>query len=590
MSKAESPLTAFSDGIAELVTGIAPSVVAVQARRSFYSSGVLWKNGVVVSSAHTIRRDEDIGLTLAGGNVAKGKLVGKDAGTDLAVISFEPATGSSITNAANDGIRVGDVAMIVGRSPNSGPNASFGIVSAVSGPWRSWRGGQLDQYIRLDATLFAGSSGGAVIDQNGRVVGIATNALSRVAGLAVPSSTVNRVVEVILKRGSVPTAYLGVGLHPVPVPESLQKKLSIKNSQGLMILAVDGGGPAESAGILIGDIVIAVEGTSVDDIDHIQSVLGPDRIGKSVRFQLLRGGELKDLAVNAGRAESGAMTVPENFGEMVEQLRRSTVVIVTRGRGGGSGIVVEASGVIVTNAHVVPASNVQVQLWDGSTRDGRVIASGGGVDLAILMVAPGGLIPASLENAGAVRPGDFVVAVGNPFGFIGAVTTGVVKRIGTVRGLGDAEYLQSAIRLAPGNSGGPLANASGEMIGVNSMVVGNTALAIPSLAVREYVNRTRVETSLGVIGRKVPLLLNGTPRVGLVLLEIQRGSSAEVAALLPGDIIVGVNDQAFLATTDIDAVFKSRGERMLKVQFVRGDRSHMRNVAVVLHPQRSRAA
>ncbi len=284
------------------------------------------------------------------------------------------------------------------------------------------------------------------------------------------------------------------------------------------------------------------------------------------------------------------MTVPAGFGEAVEQLRRSTVVIVTRGRGGGSGIVVDAGGVIVTNAHVVPAANVQVQLWDGQTREGRVIASGGGIDLALLMIAPGGLTPASLAKAEAVRPGDFVIAVGNPFGFIGAVTTGIIKGIGTVRGLGNTDYLQSAIRLAPGNSGGPLANAAGEVIGVNSMVIGSTALAIPSLAVREYVNRTRVETSLGVIGRKVPLMLNGTLRIGLVLLEIQRGSSAEDAALLPGDIIMGVNDQPFLATTNIDGIFKSQGERVLKVQFVRGDRSHMRNVTVVLHAQRNRAA
>ncbi len=304
MSKTETPLTGFSDGIATLVAGVSPSVVAVQARRSFYSSGVLWKDGVVVSSAHTIRREEDIGLTLADGITAKGKLVGKDPGTDLAVLSFEPATGPAVDNAGNDGVRIGDVALIVGRSPNSGPNASFGIVSAVSGPWRTWRGGQLDRYIRLDATLFAGSSGGAVLDQNGRVLGIATNALSRVAGLAVPASTVNRVVDVILKKGSVPTAYLGVGLHPVPVPESLQQKLSITNTQGLMILAVDSGGPAESAGILIGDIVIAVEGTAIDDIDHVQSILSPDRIGKNIRFQIVRGGELKELMVTPGERRS----------------------------------------------------------------------------------------------------------------------------------------------------------------------------------------------------------------------------------------------------------------------------------------------
>ncbi len=300
MSNEEFSLSAFSDAIAQLAAGASASVVAVQARRSFYSSGVLWKDGVVVTSAHAVRRDDDIGLTMQDGSQVKGRLVGKDPGTDLAVISFSPAIGNAVKDASSDGVRVGDVALIVGRSPNSGPNASFGIVSAVSGPWRTWRGGQLDQYLRLGAALFPGSSGSAVVDQHGRVLGIATSALSRVAGLIVPASTVNRVADLILRKGTVPTAYLGVGLHPVPVPEGLQQKLSIKNTQGLMILAVDSGGPAESAGILIGDIVLAVEGTSIDDIEHVQSILGPDRIGKALTFRLIRGGELKEVSVTPG--------------------------------------------------------------------------------------------------------------------------------------------------------------------------------------------------------------------------------------------------------------------------------------------------
>ena len=304
MSKSESPLASLSDAIAELVAGASTPVVAVQGRRSMYSSGVLWKEGIVVSAAHTIRRDEDIAVTLAEGSLAKAKLVGKDPGSDLAVLSLEPASGSPVKNAASDAVRIGDMAIIVGRSPNSGPNASVGIMSAVSGPWRTWRGGRLDQYLRIGATLFAGSSGGAVVDQTGRVVGIATNALSRVAALAVPSSTVHRIVDVILKKGAVPTAYLGIGLHPVPVPENLQQRLNIKNVQGLMILAVDAGAPAESAGILIGDIVVAVEGVSVDNLEDLQSVLGPESIGKNLRFRLIRGGESKEVVVTPGERRS----------------------------------------------------------------------------------------------------------------------------------------------------------------------------------------------------------------------------------------------------------------------------------------------
>lgn len=301
MAVPSTSLTAFSDAIADLVAKVSPSVAAIQGRRSFYSAGVVWREGVIVSSAHTIRRDEDIGVTLHGGLQASAKLVGKDPGSDLAVLSVETSGGTTpAKNVGGDNVRIGDVGVIVGRSPNSGPNASFGIISAVSGPWRTWRGGQLDQYLRLDAALVPGSSGGAVADQHGRIIGIATNALSRVAGLAVPASTVQRVVDFILKTGSVPTAYLGVGLHPVPIPETLQQKLAVRNREGLMILAVDNGGPAESAGILIGDIVVAVEDVATDDLEAIQANLGPDRIGKRLRVRIIRGGELKDMSLVPG--------------------------------------------------------------------------------------------------------------------------------------------------------------------------------------------------------------------------------------------------------------------------------------------------
>jgi serine protease Do len=118
-----------------------------------------------------------------------------------------------------------------------------------------------------------------------------------VAGLAVPASTVQRVVDFILQKGSVPTAYLGIGLHPVPIPETLQQKLAVKSREGLMILAVDEGGPAETAGILIGDIVVGVEGGTTDHLEAVHANLGPDRIGKNLHIQLIRGGELKNAIV-----------------------------------------------------------------------------------------------------------------------------------------------------------------------------------------------------------------------------------------------------------------------------------------------------
>jgi serine protease Do len=284
------------------------------------------------------------------------------------------------------------------------------------------------------------------------------------------------------------------------------------------------------------------------------------------------------------------MTFPAGFGEIVEELRRSTVVISSRRGGGGSGIIVEREGLVVTNAHVVSTEIVRVQTWDGRISEGSVVARGGGVDLALVSVPMGDLLPARLLNSQSTRNGEFVVAVGNPFGFIGAVTTGVIRGVGAVRGLGDAQYLQCSLRLAPGNSGGPLANAKGEVIGVNSMVVGGVGLAIPTEAVQRFLTRAQGEASLGVIGRKVPLTINGSPQVGLVLLEIRRGSSADRAALLPGDIIIGANERPFGSMAEIDELFSAPSGQLLRIQFVRGDRSHRRSVALVMQSSRNRAA
>jgi S1-C subfamily serine protease len=201
--------------------------------------------------------------------------------------------------------RVGDVALVVGRSPNSGPNVSMGIISALSGPWRTWRGGQLDQYLRLDATVFPGSSGGAVIDYRGRVLGIATSALSRIAGLAIPASTVNRVVDFLLERGSVPHGYLGVSLQPVRLPESLLAQTPARRPVALIVYGVEPAGPAEKAGILIGDILLEIDSVGTGSIEDLQAALNWDRIGKSLPVKIIRGGKLKELAVVVGQRASG---------------------------------------------------------------------------------------------------------------------------------------------------------------------------------------------------------------------------------------------------------------------------------------------
>jgi S1-C subfamily serine protease len=296
----EPSLIAFSNELAALAERAGPSVVAVQGRRRSHSSGVHWRQDLIVTAEHSLRRDDEITVALEGGKTADASLVGRDPGTDLALLKVEGLPIPPARIAAGGAPRVGDLTLVIGRSPNSGTNASLGIISAVSGPWRTWRGGNLDSYIRLGATVFSGSSGGAVLDYRGNVTGIATSALSRVAGLAIPASTVSRVVDQILTQGSVPQAYLGVGLQPVPMPASFQNRFSLGNTHGIMVLDVEQGGPADRSGILVGDIVFEIEGEGVSSIEDVQSLIGRQKAGKPVDLKLIRGGELKEITLTVG--------------------------------------------------------------------------------------------------------------------------------------------------------------------------------------------------------------------------------------------------------------------------------------------------
>ena len=296
----ESALAAFAREIASLAERTAPAVVAVHGRRHGHSSGVHWRRELVVTAEHTLRRDEDLTVADAGGGESAATLVGRDPGTDIALLKVEGLSAPTVQAGGAAPPAVGDLALVIGRSPNSGTNASMGMIGAVSGPWRTWRGGEMDAYIRLDATVFAGSSGGAVVDMSGLVAGIATTALSRVAGLAIPARTVNRVVDQLVARGTVPRPYLGVGLHAVPMPEQFRAKFGGERTHGIMILEVEPLGPADRGGILSGDIVLEIDGKSVGAVEDVQSALGWETVGKSVRLKLIRGGELKEITVTVG--------------------------------------------------------------------------------------------------------------------------------------------------------------------------------------------------------------------------------------------------------------------------------------------------
>jgi S1-C subfamily serine protease len=283
-------LAALSTELAGAVERAGKSVAAVHARPRFSSSGVFWREGVIVTAEHTIRREEEITVTLPDGKNIPATLAGSDPGTDLAVLKVDGANFPPAAR-ASAALVPGNLALTIGRSQDSGVNATMGIVSAVSGSWRTWRGGRLDNYIRLDLTLYPGSSGGVVVNTAGEAIGIATSALSRIAGVAIPATTVDRVVDELLSRGRVAKGYLGVGLQPVELPD---------HHKGLIVLSVEPGGPAATAGVLVGDILVSLAGTAVEDTDDIQGVLESHAVGQAVEAGVVRGGESRTISITAG--------------------------------------------------------------------------------------------------------------------------------------------------------------------------------------------------------------------------------------------------------------------------------------------------
>jgi serine protease Do len=294
------PLNQASEALADAVERVGHSVVAVHASRHGPASGVLWRSGVVVTAAHAIRRDDGIRITLPDGTQNEAALAGIDASTDLAALKLagEWPHVADIGDAAS--VRTGHFVFAVARDSQGQSAATFGIVGAAGGEWRTWRGGRIDRLIRLDGRLYSGFSGGPIADTQGQVIGIATSGLARDCGIAIPSSTVSRITEQLLTSGRIAHGYLGVGTQPVALPEPLTEKLGLDNRAGLIVLSLAPRGPAEQAGLLVGDILIELAGRPLRDLDDLHATLSGDRIGERIRVGLVRGGERIESAITLG--------------------------------------------------------------------------------------------------------------------------------------------------------------------------------------------------------------------------------------------------------------------------------------------------
>jgi serine protease Do len=280
----------------------------------------------------------------------------------------------------------------------------------------------------------------------------------------------------------------------------------------------------------------------------------------------------------------------DGFGEVAEALRRTTVQVGSGGRGFGSGVILSADGLIVTNAHVVRSSHAQVKLWDGRTLEAAVTSRDLSRDLAALLASGSGLPAATLADSSKARVGELVLAVGNPLGFVGALSTGIIHAAGLVHGLGMSSWLQVDVKLSPGNSGGPLANAHGQVLGINTMVAGGLALAIPSNDVARFLANGPSHSVLGVEIRPVRIVVRDENRIGLLVMGVTPGGPANMASLMIGDILVGIEGILFRSVNDLESALQGTAERILNLLFLRGDRRNIRRVAVKLGMARRVAA
>jgi S1-C subfamily serine protease len=285
----------LSNDLADVSATAGKFVVAVQGMRH-PSSGIIIAKDAVVAASHAVRRDDEITIIAAPGQKFSARVSGRDPGTDLVVLRLQqPFDGPAVRWAATSNLRVGELVLALARTRRGYIVASSGILSGlINGPMRTWRGGEIDQFIRPDLTMYPGFSGGPLVNSQGELLGMNTSGLHR-PGITVPSATVQRISAELLEKGALQRPYLGLAMQAAPLPESLRTRLNLTAKEGLLVVHVEPGSPADKAAIFLGDVLIALGGKPADEIDAVQSILRSHKPGDSVEASLIRGGAITTI-------------------------------------------------------------------------------------------------------------------------------------------------------------------------------------------------------------------------------------------------------------------------------------------------------
>ena len=279
-----SDIQTLSDGLTAAVEAASASTLTVDARRKFPASGIAYAADLALTADHVVTREEDIRVGLPDGKSVSATLAGRDPGSDLALLRLNEKV--LTPSKTNPNPKVGQLVLALGRPSTAGVQASFGIISAIGGPARTWRGGLLDQFLQTETVPYPGFSGGPLIDATGAVLGLNTSGLTRGEALTIPARVAWSIAESLAQHGSVKRGYLGVRTQPVET--------------GLLILWLEKDGPAEKGGLLVGDILTKVNGHDLTDADDLFAALTSDTVGQSTAIEILRGGQAQTVHVAVG--------------------------------------------------------------------------------------------------------------------------------------------------------------------------------------------------------------------------------------------------------------------------------------------------
>jgi S1-C subfamily serine protease len=286
----------FADVFADAVEQVAPSVVRIDARAHGGATGLVWSTDLVLAADHTLEREEAVHVELASGEAKPAAIVGRDPSLDVAVLRVESGGLTTPPTADLAAVRVGQMVVSVAR-PAGSTRVSLGVVSARGGEWRTWAGGRVEQSLRSDVALYRGFSGSALVDARGRVLGMNTSRWTRGGSTTLPCETLRRAVEQILIHGGPRRGYLGVGTIPVQLPERVAPA---RSGSGLLVVSVEPGSPADSASVVLGDVLVAIGDQPVPRLRDLLHVLEERAPGERCTIQVLRGGEPRALEITLG--------------------------------------------------------------------------------------------------------------------------------------------------------------------------------------------------------------------------------------------------------------------------------------------------